>query len=163
MNDEQERHEAEQERHEAEQERVRLPDYEEPPADRVPAYYRESPEYWQPRGYSGHPRDGHPRDGHPRENGIRASRRASTWTAAALIAGVAATTGYLAHEIPAAGTGSGSTGNTGGTGTPGGTAKPAAKPGTVSPSAPRTPAVKQPVVTSGGSGTAGGAAGGGDD
>ena len=87
-------------------------------------------ENWTPRDYRGNPRD----------YGIRASRRASTWTAAALIAGVAATTGYLAHSIPASG------GNTSG-----GTTRQS--PATVSPS---TPAVHSPVATSGGSGAGGG-------
>ena len=123
-------------------ERVRLPGYDEPPHG--PAYDWQGHDwqgydYGPARGYRGSPRDG----------GVRASRRASTWTAAALIAGVAATTGYLAHSIPASGAGSG--------GTSGGTAKPATSPATVSPS---TPAVKPPVVTSGGSGAAGGGGGG---
>jgi hypothetical protein len=135
----------EQERHQPEQERVRLPGYHEPPAEPGPAHRWQGEEYWPSRDHAGNA------GGH----GIRASRRASNWTAAALIAGVAATTGYLAHEIPASG--SGGTGGTGGTGTSGAAAKPAAKPGTVSPS---TPAVSKPVVTSGGSGAAGG---GGDD
>ena len=113
------------------QERVRLPGYDER-ARRGPAYDWQDNDYWAPRGYPGYPRD----------YGIRASRRASTWTVAALIAGVAATTGYLAHAIPATG------GNT-----TGGTARPAPSPGTVSPSAP---AVHPPVVTSGGSGAGGG-------
>lgn len=40
--------------------------------------------------------------GMTRDSGIRRTRRASTWTAAALIAGVAATAGYFAHASPAA-------------------------------------------------------------
>jgi len=35
--------------------------------------------------------------GMTRDGGVRTMRRVSTWTAAALIAGVAATTGYFAH------------------------------------------------------------------
>ena len=37
-----------------------------------------------------------------REDGLRLLRRMSNWTAAALIVGVAATTGYLAHTNPVA-------------------------------------------------------------
>jgi len=37
-----------------------------------------------------------------REDGLRLLRRMSNWTAAALIVGVAATTGYLAHSNPPA-------------------------------------------------------------
>jgi hypothetical protein len=41
--------------------------------------------------------------GSPRAGGVRRLRRASNWTAAALIAGVAAATGYFAHHTqPAA-------------------------------------------------------------
>ncbi|MHB1595155.1 MAG: hypothetical protein ACYCO9_09310 [Streptosporangiaceae bacterium] len=77
-----------------------------------------------------------------REHGLRGSRRVSNWTAAALIAGVAATTGYLAHAIPAGGSGTQ-------TGT---TTNQAAKSGVVTPAAPAT---TQPVATSGGSGASG--------
>lgn len=97
------------------------------------------------------PPDGYQQREYARESGIRASRRASTWTAAALIAAVAATTGYLAHSA-AATTGTTTTGQ--GTATPG-----------KSTYAGRgAPAVGGPVVTSGGSGvTAGGGGGGGGD
>jgi len=37
-----------------------------------------------------------------RVSGVRRVRQASNWTAALLIAGVAATTGYFAHHAPAA-------------------------------------------------------------
>ena len=124
MDNEQERHTSDvRGSHSGPQQRVRLPGYDDPPHDS---------DYWAARGYRGHPRD----------DGIRRSRRASTWTAAALIAGVAATTGYLAHSIPASG---GST-------TTGGTTRPTS-PATVSPAAP---AVHTPVATSGGSGAGGG-------
>ncbi|MGI9004717.1 MAG: hypothetical protein ACR2FU_00685 [Streptosporangiaceae bacterium] len=128
-------------------ERVRLPGYDEPPRGRGPAWDWQDYDYGPPRGYPGY----------PRENGLRSLRRASTWTAAALIAGVAVTTGYLAHSIPVNGAGSSSTS--------GGRASPAAKPGAASPgpASPSAPAVQPPVVTSGGSGAAGGAGGGGGD
>ncbi|HVB45538.1 MAG TPA: hypothetical protein VNF47_22920 [Streptosporangiaceae bacterium] len=80
------------------------------------------------------------------------SRRISHWTAAALVAGVAATTGYLAHAIPAAGGGSSTSGSTGSTSGSTGTTPNSGK-STVTPSGP---AVQKPVVTSGGSGAAGG-------
>ena len=52
---------------------------------------------------TGYQRDAGPSRGAPRAGGVRRLRRASNWTAAALIAGVAATTGYLAHHaLPAA-------------------------------------------------------------
>ncbi len=78
-----------------EPERARLPGFEQPAGHERHDYawyqdYGPPPRHWQ-RGYA-------------RENGIGSARRASTWTAAALIAGVAATTGYLAHAIPTSGT-----------------------------------------------------------
>ncbi|HEX9066303.1 MAG TPA: hypothetical protein VF843_14445 [Streptosporangiaceae bacterium] len=126
--------------------RVRLPGYDELARGRGPAhdgqgYDWPGYDYRPPRGYGGYPP-------YPREGGLRSARRASTWTVAALIAGVAATTGYLAHSIPVNGTGST---------TSGGTKKPATTPAATRPS---TPAVNPPVVTSGGSGAAGGAGGG---
>ena len=77
-----------------------------------------------------------------RDSGVRNMRRASTWTAAALIATVAATTGYLAHAIPV------TTGSSTSTGT--------GHPGKSTSVAPGSPAVSGPVVTSGGSGVAAG-------
>jgi len=65
-----------------------------------------------------------------------------TWTAAALIATVAATTGYLAHAIPVTAGSSSSTGTT--------------HTGKSASVAPNGPAVSGPVVTSGGSGVAAG-------
>jgi hypothetical protein len=90
-----------------------------------------------------------------RERGLRSSRRTATWSAAALIAGVAVTTGYLAHSMPTtAGGGAATTG----TSVPGGKAAVGVH---------GAPAVGGPVVTSGGSGVAagagGGSAGGGGD
>lgn len=81
-----------------------------------------------------------------RDEGIRRSRQASTWTAAALIAGVAATTGYLAHTMATSVGGTTYTGSTVG------------KSGAVTQ---HGPVVGNPVVTSGGSGAVGGAGGAG--
>jgi hypothetical protein len=113
--------------------RVRLPGYDE--SFRRRRRSDDWPDYddGPPPRYRGYPRD--------------SARRTSTWTAAALIAGVAATTGYLAHSIPVTSAS-----------TPGGTAGTGTSHGTVSPSAPN---VHGPVVTSGGSGAAGAAGGGG--
>jgi hypothetical protein len=76
--------------------------------------------------------------GTTRDGGVRRARRVSSWTAAALIAGVAATNGYFAHASQPAAPAAGATAGTAGTATTGaGTHKacPAA-----------------PVATSGGSG-----------
>jgi hypothetical protein len=75
------------------------------------------------------------RAGMTREGGVRRMRRVSNWTAAALIAGVAATTGYFAHASQPAAPTVGSTAGTATTGTGTHKACPAA-----------------PVATSGGSG-----------
>lgn len=115
-----------------------------------------------------------------RESGIRASRRASSWTAVALIAGVAATTGYLAQSSASTTTTSAtqanhvSTHHSGQSGsaqaprvkgpvaTSGGSGAAASAAGTASsnhagqPGATQAPHVKSPVVTSGGSGATGG-------
>lgn len=84
-----------------------------------------------------------------RADGVRRVRRASNWTAAALIAGVAAATGYFAHHTPPAVSTAGTT-----------TQAPTAGQGTVA--GHRTAAVPRqasaPVVTSGGSGVAIGSA-----
>ena len=73
----------------------------------------------------------------PRAGGVRRLRRASNWTAAALIAGVAAATGYFAHHTqpaaPAVSTVSGTA------------------PG-ASTAAPGKPTLSNPVTTSSGSG-----------
>lgn len=92
-------------------ERVRLPDYEDPP---------------YPRGAA-----------RARAGGVRKMRRASNWTAAALIAGVAAATGYFAHHPAPAATPATSSVTT----VPGGTT-----------TGPHKPALNSPVATSGGSG-----------
>ena len=130
-------------------ERVRLPGFDEHAGHGQPAC---TERIRTGRGDQYEPPGGYWPPGHHRDSGVRPSRRASTWTAAALIAGVAATTGYLAHAIPA-------TGGTSGTTTGNGTTRPAGKTTVVKPG---TPAVTAPVATSGGSG-AGGAGGGGDN
>ena len=108
-------------------ERVRLPGFDERPAPRPGPYSYTSPAdpTWRPA--------------HARDDGVRYTRRVSNWTAAALIAAVAATTGYLAHSIPATGASSGP-----------GTGAHSKSPGV----APAGPAVGAPVVTTGGSGAA---------
>jgi hypothetical protein len=111
----------------------RLPGEQEPVVRSRPGYDWDA---YGPRG------EGYAAREYARERGIRSSRRASTWTAAALIAAVAATTGYLAHSIPSTSVGT----TTSGYGQPG-------KSTAVNHGAP---AVSGPVVTSGGSGVAAG-------
>lgn len=139
-------------------ERVRLPGFEDPAESRRPAYISQTTPYGPP-GYGPPPYGppGYPWPmGYARDDGIRRSRRTSSWTAAALIAGVAATTGYLAHAIPSTGAGTGAS-----------TAKKTTHHGAPKttapvPSAPYVaPYVAPPVTTSGGSGGRGG--GGGDN
>jgi hypothetical protein len=79
---------------------------------------------------------------HSRDAGVRNTRRASNLTAAALIAAVAVTTGYLAHQSAPASTSGGTR-----------TTTHVGKSGAVVPGAP---AVTGPVVTSGGSGATAG-------
>jgi ferric-dicitrate binding protein FerR (iron transport regulator) len=114
--------------------RIRLPKFDQRP-DETTAQVASD---WPNAGHRG----GEPRGTAYREHGVRGSRRVSNWTAAALIAGVAATTGYLAHAIPA-----------GGSGTQTNTTNQAGKSAVVTPAAPATP---QPVATSGGSGATSG-------
>jgi len=71
-----------------------------------------------------------------RAAGVRRVRQASNWTAALLIAGVAAATGYFAHHAPPAAPATGTV-----TTVPGGTAAGVHKP-----------SLTAPVVTSSGSG-----------
>lgn len=74
----------------------------------------------------------------PRAGGIRRLRRASNWTAAALIAGVAAATGYFAHHSqPAA---------------PAVTTVAGTAPGSASTAGPGKPNLSAPVASSTGSG-----------
>lgn len=83
-----------------------------------------------------------------RADGVRRVRRAANWTAAALIAGVAAATGYFAHHpAPAASTAVTAQ-------APGGQVPVAGHAATV----PRQAQGQAPVVTSGGSGVAVGSA-----
>ena len=88
--------------------------------------------------------DSAPGSGRARASSVGRVRRASTWTAAALIAGLAAAVGYFAHHtqpsVPATTTV-----------TPG-------APGSASTASPDKPALRSPVVTSTGS-----PAGRGDD
>ena len=98
-------------------------DYEEQPGwVRLPGY-EEDPSYQRGAARS-------------RASGVRHVRRASNWTAAALIAGVAAATGYFAHHQPAAAPVTSSV-----SGVPGSTAAGVHKP-----------TLNAPVATSGGSG-----------
>ncbi len=88
-----------------------------------------------------------------RRAGVRAVRRASNWTAAALIAGTAAAAGYFAHATHVTSVTPGTAAVTG---------KAAGRPAT-GPASCHQPVVSAPVVTSGGSGVvvqpAGGACG----
>lgn len=81
-----------------------------------------------------------------RDSGVRQIRRISTWTAAALVAGVAASAGYFAHAVatPTSATGGVSVNGTAGASTATG----------------HRPNLTHPVVTSGGSGVVAGTAGG---
>jgi hypothetical protein len=96
--------------------------------------YEERPGWVRLPGYE---EPAYPRGGaSARAGGVRRMRRASNWTAAALIAGVAAATGYFAHHQPAATPATGTV-----TTVPGGTA-----------ASPQKPSLNTPVATSGGSG-----------
>jgi hypothetical protein len=110
-----------------------LPGFDRPAVHRRPDYEWYGGDYGPPPRY--------PHAGYVRDSGVRGSRRATTWTAAALIATVAATTGYLAHAIPVSAGSSTSTGTS--------------QSGKSTTVAPNGPAVSGPVVTSGGSGVAG--------
>ena len=138
--------------------RTRLPGFDEQSGRGQRGEYRDGygPADYGPYAYgppSGYTARGYPPPEYARDRGIRASRRTSTWTAAALIAAVAATTGYLAHSMPAATTSGTTVGHT--------TTKHSGQSGSVHSSAP---GVSGPVVTSGGSGAvAGRSAGGGDN
>jgi len=81
-----------------------------------------------------------------RDQGVRRVRRMSNWTAAALVACVAVTTGYFAHAATVASQQAGSPGTVS-TGQPG-------QPGTTAPGHKST--LTHPVVTSGGSGVTAG-------
>ncbi|SRR5579871_931412 len=108
-------------------------DYPEQPGwVRLPGY-DEDPRYPRSAGDSGDYR----RRAGARMSGVRRVRQASNWTAAILIAGVAATTGYFAHHAPPATPASGVV-----TSVPGGTAAAGA----------HKPSLSGPVATSTGSG-----------
>jgi len=92
----------------------------------------EDPRYPHGADYPGD----HRRGAGARVSGVRRVRQASNWTAALLIAGVAATTGYFAHHAPAAAPA------TGVTSVPGGTAATGA----------HKPSLSGPVATTSGSG-----------
>lgn len=90
--------------------------------------------------------DPYARQAAARDSGVRSVRRVSNWTAAALVAGVAATAGYFAHAshpAPAATTVTKTV--------PGGAA--------TSGAAAHCPKVSHPVATSGGSGVTTGTGG----
>lgn len=100
---------------------VRLPGYDEDP--RYPRDADRSRDYRPGAGSRGY--------------GVRRVRQASNWTAALLIAGVAAATGYFAHHAAPAAPAAGSV-----TSVPGGTAATGA----------HKPSLSAPVATSSGSG-----------
>jgi len=108
-------------------------DYPEQPGwVRLPGY-DEDPRYPHDPGDPGDYRRG----ASARRSGVRRVRQASNWTAALLIAGVAATTGYFAHHAPPATPATGAV-----TSVPGGTAATGA----------HKPSLSGPVATSSGSG-----------
>ena len=90
---------------------------------RLPAYDREGD---SPEG-----------SGRARASSVRRVRRASNWTAAALIAGMAAAAGYFAHHTQPA--------------VPATTAVTPGAPGSASTVSPGKPALTSPVATSSGS------------
>jgi len=82
-----------------------------------------------------------------RDTGVRQTRRISSWTAAALVAGVAASAGYFVHTAT----------------TPAGTTSSTSTTGTVTGTGTATgqkPSVTHAVVTSGGSGVSAGTSSG---
>lgn len=89
-----------------------------------------------------------------RDSGVRKTRRAANWTAAVLIAGVAATSGYFVHATASSPFGPASVGTSGNTGA-------TQQPGTATTHGQK-PSLTHPVVTSSGSGvTVGGSGSGG--
>jgi hypothetical protein len=81
--------------------------------------------------------DSAPGSGRARASGVRRVRRASNWTAATLIAGVAAAAGYFAHHTQPT--------------VPVSTTVTPSAPGSGSTASPGTPALPSPVATSRGS------------
>jgi hypothetical protein len=114
-----------------------LPSYDRPPVHRRPDYGWYGADYGPPPSYA--------QPIYIRDSGIRGSRRTMTWTAAALIATVAATTGYLAHAIPVGSSHAKNAAHS----------RKAIRSGNSSYVAPSGPSVTGPVGTSGGSGVAG--------
>jgi hypothetical protein len=88
-----------------------------------------------------------------RAEGVRRVRRASNWTAAALIAGVAAASGYFAHQMSPATSVAGSTAQAPAAGQAP-VAGPAAVAGHAPVAGPHQASGTVPVATSGGSGVA---------
>ena len=101
--------------------------HEEPGWVRLPAYDDEG---------------GAPGPGRARASGVRRVRRASTWTAAALITSLAAAAGYFAHHTQPA--------------VPATTTVTPGAPGNASTASGGKPALPSPVVTSSGSAVSGG-------
>jgi hypothetical protein len=85
-----------------------------------------------------------------RDSGVRQTRRISTWTAAALVASVAASAGYFAHAVATPATTMSGTSVSGTAGT-----------GAAGTATGQKASLTHPVVTSGGSGVVASAAGGG--
>ena len=90
--------------------------------------------------------DGPARAAARRDAGVRQTRRMSTWTAAALVASVAASAGYFAHGAAISAPALSGTSVTGTAGAAGATG--------------HKPSLTHPVVTSGGSGVVAGASSG---
>jgi hypothetical protein len=108
--------------------------------------YAEQPGWVRLPGYDEDPRyphgaddsRGYRRGAGARGSGVRRVRQASNWTAALLIAGVAATTGYFAHHAPPA--------------TPATGAVTSSVPGGTAATGAHKPSLSAPVATSSGSG-----------
>ena len=108
-------------------------DYPEQPGwVRLPGY-EEDPRYPRGADYMGDYRRG----AGARVSGVRRVRQASNWTAALLIAGVAAATGYFAHQAPPAAPATGAV---------------TAVPGAPAATGAHKPSLSAPVATSSGSG-----------
>lgn len=98
--------------------------------------YNQRPGWVRLPGY-GDDSESAPGSGHGRASHVRAVRRASNWAAAALIAGVAAAAGYLAHHTQSA--------------VPATTTLTPGSPSSASTASPGRPALPLPVATSSGS------------
>ncbi len=100
------------------------------------AEHNERPGWVRPPAYDDEG-DSAPGTGRARANSVRGVRRASNWTAATLIAGLAAAAGYLAHHTQPA--------------VPATTTVTPGAPGSASTVSPGKPAQTSPVATSTGS------------